>query len=152
MLHIKNMSEKMASFVCLEKQTTICTEEVKYADNVQHYFQREHNKGLLFTMSWSGRLWSCSCSRLSQESCLWNEVTPTEGVPPPLATGFYNLQLTIKVAYLTPFLRIYFVKKVSCKNNLLRICGERSAFAQVTSNTQVLSPCPSSGFSKIRHF
>ncbi len=25
---------------------------------------------------------------------LWNEVTPTEGVP-PLATGFYNLQFTI---------------------------------------------------------
>jgi hypothetical protein len=32
-------------------------EDVKYADNVQ---QQENNKGLLFTMSWSG--WLCSCS------------------------------------------------------------------------------------------
>jgi hypothetical protein len=38
------------------KATSICTEDVKHADNVQQYFWRESNMGLLFTMSWSGRL------------------------------------------------------------------------------------------------
>ncbi len=78
MLHIKNTKDKMASFVCLEKQPQSALKMLKYADNVQQYFGRENNKGLLFTMSWSGRL--CSCSH--RRCCLWNEVTLTKGVPP----------------------------------------------------------------------
>ncbi len=66
---------KTAGHPCSWKATSICTVDVKYADNVQQYFQRKNNKGLLFTMSWSGWLGSCSWSRLSQEmlSLEWSD-------------------------------------------------------------------------------
>ena len=75
-------------FFCLSwKATSICTEDVKYADNVQQYFRQENNKGLLFTMSWSGRLCSCSWSRLSQEmlSLEWSDADWGSSPPSPQA-------------------------------------------------------------------
>ncbi len=68
---------------------------LKSTDNVQQNFQREINKGFLFTIGWSGRLLFFVLVLAPQRRCcLCNELTPTDGEA-PLATGFYNLQLTI---------------------------------------------------------
>jgi hypothetical protein len=95
MLHIKNISDEIASFVCLEKQPQSALKMLNM-QTLQQYFRLENNKGLLFTMSWSGVVGFVLV--LDHEShrrcCLWNEVAPTEGVH-PLATAFYNLQFTI---------------------------------------------------------
>jgi hypothetical protein len=45
-LNIKNIGDEVASFVSLEKATSVCWEDVKYADYVQQYFRRENNNGL----------------------------------------------------------------------------------------------------------
>jgi hypothetical protein len=49
------------------KATSICTEDVKYADNVQQYFWLENNKGLTvhYELEWSAS--SCSWSWISTE-------------------------------------------------------------------------------------
>jgi hypothetical protein len=67
---------------------------------VQQNFRRENNKGLLFTMGWSGQHWFFAFLLAPhRRGSFCNEVTLTEGED-PLATGFYNLQSTIEVAYL----------------------------------------------------
>jgi hypothetical protein len=90
MLHIKNIGDEIASFVCLEKQPQSALKMINMQTMCSSIF------GLLFTMSWSGVVGFVLV--LEHEShrrcCLWNEVTPTGGVH-PLATGFYNLQFTI---------------------------------------------------------
>jgi hypothetical protein len=56
----------MASFGVLKSSLSLHL-DVEYTDNVQQNIQWENNKGLLLTVSWSGRLFSCSCSRFSLE-------------------------------------------------------------------------------------
>jgi hypothetical protein len=63
MIDIKNISDEMDSFVVFKSNLSLHW-DVKYADNVQQNFWRENNKGLLFTMSWIGRICSCSYSCL----------------------------------------------------------------------------------------
>jgi hypothetical protein len=80
----------MASLAVL-KSNSVCVEML----NIQQNFRRENNKGLLFTMDWSGRLlFFVLVLAPHRRCCLCNEVTPTEGKA-LLATGFYNLQSAI---------------------------------------------------------
>ncbi len=76
----------MASFAVLKSNLSLHW-DVKYTDNVQHNFQRENNKGLLFTMSWSGPLCSCSFSRFSHEmlSLQWGDGDWGRSPPSPQA-------------------------------------------------------------------
>ncbi len=73
-------------FCCLESNLSLHS-NVEYTDNVhsvQQNFWRENNKGLLFTMSWSGQLCSCSCSHLSKEMLplQWSEADWGSSPPP----------------------------------------------------------------------
>ncbi len=94
MLHIKNINDDMASFDVLKSNLSLYL-DVEYTENVQQDFRRENNKGLLFTISWSGQLLFLFFVHAPHgRCCLRNEGTPTEEEP-PLATGFYNLRFTI---------------------------------------------------------
>ncbi len=50
-------------------------------------FDGKITRGLLFTVCWSGQLCSCLDHDSPRRCCLWNEVMPTEGVPPPYSAS-----------------------------------------------------------------
>ncbi len=84
----------MASFVCLEKQPQSALKMLNM-QTMCSSFSAGKQQGL--TVHYQAE-WSAFVLVLDHDShrrcCLWNEVTPTEGVP-PLDTGFFNLQFTI---------------------------------------------------------
>ena len=95
MLHIKNIGDKMASFICLEKQPQSALKMLNMQTMCSSIFGGKATWA--YCSLWAGVVgFVLVLVHDSHRSCcLWNEVTPTEGVP-LLDTGFYNLSSLYK--------------------------------------------------------
>ncbi len=92
----------MASFAVLKSNLGLHW-DVKYTDNVQHNFQWENNKGLLFTMSWSGPLCSSSFfTLLTQDVVSAMRWLRLREIPPPLPQAFITSSSLYKWRILFP--------------------------------------------------
>jgi hypothetical protein len=86
---------------------------------MQQNFQQENNKGLLFTMSWSGQLLSfvlCSCSSQKMLPLQWSDANWGEGPP--------HHRLLYPLAQTATFWRIVKIQQAHCKTlgSSLQIC------------------------------
>ena len=113
------------------KATSICTEDVKHADNVQQYFWRESNMGLLFTMSWSGRLFFLflftTLTGVVASGMKWRRLREFPSLTQAFITSVYYISgiIAAKICH----------EEVSCKNHSLRSWQRKSGFctSHVTS-------------------
>ncbi len=89
MLHIKNISDEITSFICLEKQPQSALKMLNMQTMRSSIFGGKTTRA--YCSLWTGVVGFVLV--LDHDShrrcCLWNEVMLTEEVP-PLATGFCN--------------------------------------------------------------